>query len=124
MVANEFLFTEDIYQITGSILVVIDNPWEDTREEDKTLLSKILGSVKLSLDKVQVVYQQDASLASLAVYQPSTIISFGTVLSPAHEYYKYYTIENISFIQCDALNMLNDVTKKSLWLALKQGLVA
>jgi hypothetical protein len=84
-------------------------------------VTKILGSVKLSLYKVQIVYQKEASLASLAVYQSSKIIAFGTVLSSAHETYQYHTTENTSFIQCDALHLLNDVTKKSLWVALKQG---
>jgi hypothetical protein len=124
MAAYEFLYTEDIYTIEDAILIVVDKPWERIGEEEKNLLTKILGSVKLSLDKVQVVYQQDASLASLAVYQPSKIIAFGVVLSATHETYQYHTTENTSFIQCDALNVLNDVTKKSLWLALKQGFVA
>ncbi len=121
MAAYEFLYTEDIYTINDSILIVVDKPWEKISDEDKTLLAKILGSVKLSLDKVQIVYQKEASLASLAVYHPSKIISFGVELSASHEPYKYHTAENTSFIQCDALDLLNDVTKKSLWAALKQG---
>jgi hypothetical protein len=124
MAAYEFLYTEDIYTINDSILIVVDKPWEEIAEEEKILLTKILGSVKLSLDKVQVVYHQDVSLASLAVYQASKIIAFGIVLSSAHEAYQYHITENTSFIQCDALNMLNDVTKKSLWLALKQAFLS
>jgi hypothetical protein len=124
MAAAEFLFTEDIYQITDAILVVVDKPWDEIREEDKALLAKILGSVKLSLDKVQVIHATDTTLDSLKVYQPSKIISFGVTLSGAHEHYKHHVSENTSFIQAESLHKLDDVSKKSLWMALKQAFIA
>jgi len=124
MVAYEFLYQEDIYSIADSILIVVDKPWEEIVDNDKTLLSKILGSVKLSLDKVQIVHAINASLDSLKVYRPSKIISFGVRLSKSHELYKHHVVENTSFIQCDALEKLDDAGKKSLWAALKQGFIA
>jgi hypothetical protein len=121
MAAYEFLYQEDIYLINDSILILIDKPWQEISEEEKILLSKILGSVKLSLDKVQIVHAADATLDSLKVYQPSKIISFGIHLSHSHELYTHYVAKNISIIQSDALQNLDDTLKKSLWGALKQA---
>lgn len=124
MAAYEFLYQEDIYSITDSILIVVDKPWGEISEEDRILLSKILGSVKLSLNKVQIVHSTDATLDSLKVYQPSKIISFGAKLSDSHELYKNHIIGNTSLIQSDVLHKLDDVSKKNLWMALKQAFIA
>jgi len=120
MAAYEFLYQEDLYQITDSILILVDKPWEELREEDKTLLSKILGSVKLSMDKVHVMHRSATSLQELLPYQPSKLISFGVNLAEGTELYKCLSSQNISFICSEPLSSLNDVTKKSLWGALKQ----
>jgi hypothetical protein len=121
MAAYEFLYQEDIYSITDSILIVLDKPWKEVSEEERVLLSKILGSVKLSLDKVQLVHAADTTLDSLKVYQPSKIISFGVTLSGAHELYKHHVSGNTSFILAESLHKLDDVSKKSLWMALKHA---
>jgi hypothetical protein len=120
MAAYEFLYQEDIYQLTDSILILIDKPWDELREEDKTLLSKILGSVKIHMDKVHVVHRAGINLQELIPYQPSKIISFGVSLAEGNECYKCHTVQNVSFICSEPLANLNDVSKKSLWGALKQ----
>ena len=48
------LYQEELYRIPGKVIVVISRPWEEITYEDRTLLSKILGSVKLSLASVQI----------------------------------------------------------------------
>lgn len=120
MSANEFLYQEDLYQLTDTILILIDKPWEEMRDEDKTLLGKILGSVKLSMDKVQVLHRSTTSLQELSRYQPSKIISFGATLQESAELYIVKNNQGVSFINSEALASLTDVSKKSLWIALKQ----
>lgn len=120
MAAYEFLYQEDLYQVTDSVLILVDKPWEEIREEDKTLLSKILGSVKLSMDKVHVIHRSNASLQELLHFKPSKLVSFGVSIAEGSELYKCLSIQNISFICSEPLASLNDVSKKSLWGALKQ----
>lgn len=120
MSANEFLYHEDLYKLTDSILILVDKPWEQLRDEDKTLLSKILGSVKLSLDKVQVLHRSTISLDELIHFQPSKIISFGVTLQENTELYTVINQQGLSFINSEALMSLTDASKKSLWGALKQ----
>lgn len=120
MAAYEFLYQEDLYQLTDSILILIDKPWEEMREEDKTLLSKILGSVKLSMDKVQVLHSTGTSLQEIMRYNPSKVISFGVRLQESSEQYKVIKYQTLSIINSEPLIDLTDVSKKNLWGALKQ----
>jgi hypothetical protein len=120
MAAYEFLYQEDIYQITDTILVLIDRPWEELREEDKTLLSKIMGAVKVSLDRTQVLNMPSTDLATLSIYNPDKVISFGVSLAEGNELYKCLSKEKTTFILSDSLALLDDARKKSLWGALKQ----
>lgn len=120
MGAYEFLYQEDLYQLTDSILILVDKSWEEMRDEDKTLLSKILGSVKLSMDNVQVLHRSSTNLQDLLPYQPSKIISFGVSLQESTELYTVKNHQGVSFINSEALSSLTDGSKKSLWNALKQ----
>jgi hypothetical protein len=49
-----------------------------------------------------------------------TLLIFGTKTEPIIELYKKEKIKNFHVIAADALNQLDDVKKKNLWLALKQ----
>lgn len=120
MSAYEFLYPEDLYQLSDTVLILVDKPWDEMREEDKTLLSKILGSVKLSMDKVQVLHRSDTSLQELSHYQPSKIISFGVTLQESAERYVVENHQGVTYINSEALSSLTDISKKSLWGALKQ----
>jgi hypothetical protein len=120
MAAYEFLYQEDIYQITDTILVLIDRPWEELREEDKTLLSKIMGAVKVSLDRTQVLNMPSTDLSTLSICNPAKVISFGVSLAEGNELYKCLNKEKTTFILSDSLALLDDARKKSLWGALKQ----
>lgn len=120
MTAYEFLYQEDLYQVSDSVLVLIDRPWEALREEDKTLLAKILGSVKLSIDQVRIATARETSITVLEVYSPTKIISFGVKISESKDIYKNQQIGTTSLILSDTLDQLDDVRKKSLWVALKQ----
>jgi hypothetical protein len=122
--AYEFLYPEDLYSIKESILVVLDKPWTTMAEDEKALLSKILGSIKLTLDHVTIIHQTGLSIETLKIYQPCRVISFGVKLSDTHPPYQYHLSQEVSFIQADSLGSLTDITKKNLWVALKAGFLS
>lgn len=122
--AYEFLYQEDIYGIKDPIIIVLDKPWEKTTEEEKTLLNKILGSIKLTLDHVSIIHQLNVKVGDLNIYQPCRVIAFGVKLSDAHPAYQYHVSPGVSFIQVDSLGTLTDVMKKNLWAALKTGFLS
>jgi hypothetical protein len=100
--------------------VVLPN-WSKLSPEDIALLSKILGAIKLSLAAVKVVDAPVIKLHELPHAQTAdTLLIFGTKTEPIIELYKKEKIKNFHVIAADALNQLDDVKKKNLWLALKQ----
>lgn len=120
MNVNEFLFQEELYEIKDTILILVDKPWEQIRDEEKVLLSKILGSVKLSMDRVQILYCTGTSIQDLMPYQPAKIISFGVVIQDNSQLYVSSQLHGIRYLSSEALEKLTEASKKNLWLALKQ----
>lgn len=115
------IFTEDLYKLPRRVLVLLPEPWQSLNPADETLLRKILASVKLPLEGVQVLSQATADLNSLKVYNPSHILSFGSQLDSELKLFTPTVIDEIRIIQSESLNTLDDTKKKSLWLALKQA---
>lgn len=122
--AYDFLYSEDLYSIKDPILIILDKPWESIPEDEKALLSKILGSIRLTLDHVTILHESAMGIEMLKIYQPCRVISFGVKLSEAHPPYQYHLSPEVSFIQADSLGTLTDITKKNLWVALKAGFLA
>jgi DNA polymerase III psi subunit len=118
--AYEFLYQEDLYKATDATLILIDQPWATISEADKVLLSKILGSVKISLEEVSILHADKISLQEVAQYNPIRIIAFGTSIAESEGTYKNQKQGNTAFITSEALSALDDVKKKNLWGALKQ----
>ena len=116
----ENLYQEELYRIPGKVIVVICRPWEEIPAEDRILLSKILGSVKLSLASVQIRVYQEFSIKDFYPLAPTHIIVFGATLKNFSTTYEPLSVDNISIIMADELNQLDDLKKRSLWLALKQ----
>lgn len=116
----ESLYQEDIYLTRPRTLILIDKPWNDVSDDERTLLAKILGSVKLSLAAVQILHRESATLNDLSALSPERVISFGTRLSPVNKQYEYVPIDGFHVIASDSLSSLDDARKKSLWLALRQ----
>src|SRR5688572_14822285 len=115
------IFTEELYRLPGKVLVLIPSPWQSLPPDNEVLLRKILGSVKLSLDGVQVLTLAAASLNSLTVYNPTHILSFGTQLDTEYKPFTLEVKDKIHIVQSEALHSLDDSKKKSLWIALKQA---
>jgi hypothetical protein len=116
----ESLYTEELYQLPGKMLIVIPRHWEEVTEDEKNLLTKILGAVKLSLASVQIVTRQEFSSTDLDVFSPRCIIAFGSNLKGSLNKYELINTTSSVVIMADELRQLNDVTKRNLWLALKQ----
>jgi hypothetical protein len=120
-VSTQFIYTEELYKLPGRVIVLLPVPWKTVPEDEVMLLGKILGSVRLTLAGVQVLCREKADIHELDVFNPSVIISFGTMLNPKIESYTLSEIDSTPIIQSDALNNLDDSKKKSLWNALKQA---
>lgn len=116
---EQFIYTEELYSLPQRVIVLLPVSWETLPEDQVVLLSKILASVKLSLAGAQILCRETAELSDLKVFNPSVVISFGTALKPACELYTASEIGGIRVLQSEALALLNDATKKSLWNALK-----
>lgn len=120
-VEAEQIFTEELYRLPGKTLVLLPLPWHTVQPNEVLLLSKILGSVRLSLDAVQVISLAEADVESLKIYNPSHVLSFGCRLTPNTKPFTTETINGVCIVQSDALSNLDDPKKKSLWVALKQA---
>jgi hypothetical protein len=116
----EDLYQEELYIIAPSTLILVDKAWCDITDEEKVLLNKILGSVKLSLATVIVQHRQDASVNDLLPFNIQRLISFGVTVSPVQKQYEYVPLDGLQIIVADGLSELDDSRKKNLWLALRQ----
>ena len=76
----ESLYSEELYNIPPKVLIVISKPWSEIQEDEKTLLGKILGSVKLSLSSVQIINRVEFGFDDFNSYRPVCIIAFGATL--------------------------------------------
>ncbi len=119
--STQFNYTEALYKRPGRVIVLLSVSWETLPEDDVILLGKILGAVKLSLANVQVLCREKVDVHELDAFNPSVIISFGTMLNPKTESYTLGDVDGIRVIQSDALSKLDDSKKKSLWNTLKQA---
>jgi hypothetical protein len=114
-----YLFQEDLYQLPSSPLtVVLFRGWDDYTPEEKSLLAKILGAVKLSLASVQLLTKKELSATELSVMASSKILVFGSALNDIKPY-EHVQAQGLSIIKADDLSALDDAKKKSLWLALR-----
>jgi hypothetical protein len=116
----ENLYTEELYQVPPRLLVVISKPWSQVSEEERTVLTKMLVAVKLSLAAVHILHRTELSLNDLAAFNLEKVLCFGASLKGASKLYEHVVIDRTSVIVADALESLDDVKKKNLWLALKQ----
>jgi hypothetical protein len=111
-------YPEELYLIKPRVTVVVPVPWAEVKEAEKTLLSKILGAVKQSLDSV-VIRQQHHLDLSTWLEKPERVLCF----SPAEGLPKFEVlpVNGTSVIVSLPLPelMANDEAKKKLWVGLK-----
>jgi hypothetical protein len=116
----EYLYQEEIYSLPPRTLIVLDQAWEDFSQDDKTLLQKILGSVKLNLQMVNVITRKQFSLSDLRPLDPERIICFGAICNQTGNLYEFSTLEGMQIICADGIQKMDDTRKKNLWGALRQ----
>src|SRR5690349_6323849 len=119
----EQLYPEELYQIGPKVLVIIPQAWDATPESDQLLLSKILGSVKRTLASVQILSLSEADADDLKFYNPSKIIAFGSALKAAGQSIqanKPLRHNQITLLQADNFDQLDEAKKKTLWYALRE----
>src|SRR5688572_12479548 len=116
----EHLYQEELYLIPPRTIVVIDKPWNDVTNDDRILLIKILGSVKLGLSNVQIVSGKQFSMDELGAMEPERLIIFGASVKELTRLYEFTTISGVPVICADSLPALDDARKKNLWIGLRQ----
>lgn len=116
----EHLYQEELYLLPPKTVVVIDRPWNEVSDNDRTLLIKILGSVKLGLANVQIITLKHLGIDDLAAMEPERLIVFGANVKEVTRLYEYTTASGVPVICADSLPALDDGRKKNLWLALRQ----
>jgi hypothetical protein len=116
---NEYLFQEELYQIPVPLTVFISKPWHKILEDEKALLAKILGSVKLNLDSVRIQFQPHVSLQGLQNLNSGKVLLFGPELDGVGDY-QLLNLDRTVVIRAHELSQLDDARKKNLWLALRQ----
>jgi len=117
---NHYLFQEELYRIPSRVLIVIAEEWEALSENELTILTKLLGALKLSLASVQVITRQSFAMRDIAAFNPARVLVFGAQLQQAPALYENASIDNTPVIVSESLAQLDDSTKKKLWLALRQ----
>jgi DNA polymerase III psi subunit. len=116
---HEAIFTEELFLIPPKVTVVIDRPWSKVIQEERILLEKILGALKLSTDKVRIL---NLELTSDFNFDTSEkIIAFGKPYSGG-PFYEVIALGTIPMVTSESLDKLitNDEAKKQLWQALKR----
>lgn len=113
-------FSEEIYKISNRVLIIIPVEWSALEPSQVDLLSKILGSVKLSLDTVQVLTKIEINLDELVELSPLAILAFGVDLKQIPDNYKVKQYNGVPVVKAHALGLFNEEKKLSLWAALRQ----
>jgi DNA polymerase III psi subunit len=118
-VLHDSLFPEPLYSFETPTTVVVTQPWEKIGSEEKVLLSKILGAIKLSLDSVAIKHQNKLDLST--GIKPKHVIYFGEPVNGL-SFYEPLTANDVSVVLSESLDslMTNDDAKKKLWQALKK----
>jgi hypothetical protein len=116
----EYLYQEDLYHIPGSVIVIVSRPWHKILEDERALLAKILGSVRVGMGSVTIQSMPTVKIESLKAFGPQKVLIFGASVEGEIKPYERTVLEGVSVIKADDFNQLDEVKKKNLWIALKQ----
>ena len=94
--------------------------WESYSNEEQLLLNKILTSVKVDVNAVQIVVQPVVEFAALQIYSPEKVLIFGSAMTEDIGLYQSASAQGFIVIRADDLSLLDDQKKKNLWIALRQ----
>lgn len=114
------LFQEDLYHFTTPVAVLLPRAWETFTEDEQSLLKKILTSVKVDLNAVQILITPKVNGSLLQVYSPARVLIFGCETIDEVPMYQSTTAHGFRVVRADDLSELDDTRKKNLWAALRQ----
>ena len=114
------LYHEELYQFATPVVVVLPRLWSSYSVDEQLLLQKILTSVKLNVNAVQVVSYSSLSLQSLVPMSPGRVLIFGAQTDEEIPLYQQTPAQGFIVIRADDLTQLDDTKKKNLWIALRQ----
>jgi hypothetical protein len=114
------LFQEDLYHFTTPVIVVLSKPWDDYPPAEQVLLQKILTSVKIDINAIQIVSRPSITLKSLLPFSPDRVLIFGSETEQEIALYQQTPAQGFIVIRADDLSQLNDDKKKNLWIVLRQ----
>jgi DNA polymerase III psi subunit len=112
-------YEEELYIVSTKPVVVLDIEWDKIREGEKTLLEKILSSVKLSLNHVKVVCNSKPDVANWTD-RPKHVLVFGSEIAGLSKN-ELLDVQGIKLIISSSLENLDkdSEAKKKLWNSLK-----
>lgn len=113
-------YQEEIFEFKPKPIVVINKAWEQIGEKERELLSKIISSLKISIDSITVVSQPTLNITSFKD-KTGKLIYFGDLLEGVSRY-EVLESEGLSFICSESLSELidNEPARKQLWLGLRR----
>lgn len=114
------LFQEELYFITNPLVVVLPKAWESYGTVEQTLLQKILTSVKIDMDAIQMVVLPSVELESLRIFSPARVLIFGSGTNEGVPLYELTVAQGFKVIRADDLCRFDEQKKKNLWIALRQ----
>ena len=116
----ESIFSEQLYTIGQPPVVLVTQPWNSITTEERTLLSKILAALKLSLDSVSIKNQPSLDLSQW-IQKPRHLIYFGEAVKALPQY-EVVEANGVSIVISESLKDLlsNESSRKKLWQALKK----
>lgn len=115
----EQTFNEELFLLPGRTIVLIPQDWSAYKPEEQELLIKILNSIKLKFEGIQLLVKPEVDLESLKAFNPVSILSFGVKVKQATAPYSPITWQGITVLLADDLPSLDDQKKKQLWGVLK-----
>lgn len=101
-------FTEEIYKIPDRVLIFIPVEWSALEPSQIDLLSKILGSVKHSLDTVQLLTKIEINLDEFVELSPRVILAFGVDIKQVPDYYKVEQYNGVPVLKAHALGSFDE----------------
>jgi hypothetical protein len=120
-VAYDYLFQEELYYFSSRVAIILSKPWETYTDDEQSLLRKILSSVKVDLNAVQMLTRRSVDLESLKIFSPARVLVFGSDIQKDNvPLYQATAAQGFTVIRADDLTALDDQKKKNLWAALRQ----
>ncbi len=113
------VYSEEIYSFPLPVTVLIGVAWNEIKEEQRQLLTKILYAVRLSPESVRIVHQSSLDLSVLP-QKPKRVIAFLTPPKGISAYEIIHTGE-AAMVFSDPLEILqsDEAAKRKLWSTLK-----